>query len=106
MPQELFCTYGGFEGKADQEIIMDFYTCGIYSDKSIDDFALCLCTFSICLRALKVTVSEFQLTNTFTYGLCDHFKDIKAACDKKILEWQTHGLEWAKCEANRIKQNL
>eukprot|EP00957_Ditylum_brightwellii_P075104 5706663-Ditylum_brightwellii.AAC.1 len=85
MFQELFCTYDGFKGKTDQEMIMDFYSCKINPGKSIDDFALCLCTLSICLQAFKVTVTKFQLTNTFVYGLYRSFKDVKAANDKKTL---------------------
>eukprot|EP00957_Ditylum_brightwellii_P096387 7340405-Ditylum_brightwellii.AAC.1 len=106
MLQELFRTYGGFEGKTDQEMLMNFYTCKVNPGKSIDDFALQLRTFSICLHALNVAVTEFQLINTFVYGLCDNFKDIKLSHDKKILEWQNHGLEWAKQEAKGIKSNL
>jgi len=106
MLQELFCTFGGFEGKTDHEMMMDFYTSKIQPGETIDDFALRLRTFSIRLRALSTTVSEYQLTNTFVYGLCKNFKDIKSAHDKKTLEWQNHGLEWAKHEANGIRQNL
>jgi hypothetical protein len=106
MLQELFRTYGGFEGKTDQEMLIDFYTCKINPGESIDDFALRLRTFSIRLRSLNVKVTEFQLTNTFVYGLCDNFKDIKSSHDKKTLEWRHHGLEWAKREAKGIKSNL
>eukprot|EP00957_Ditylum_brightwellii_P210069 15364538-Ditylum_brightwellii.AAC.1 len=106
MLQELFRTFGGFEGKTDHEMMMDFYTSKIHSGETIVDFALRLRTFSIRLRALSTTVSEYQLTNTFVYGLCKNFKDIKSAHDKKTLEWQNHGLEWAKHEANGIRQNL
>eukprot|EP00957_Ditylum_brightwellii_P200991 15321157-Ditylum_brightwellii.AAC.1 len=36
----------------------------------------------------------------------NNFCDIKAAHDKKTLEWHMYGLEWAKREANGIKQNF
>eukprot|EP00957_Ditylum_brightwellii_P012271 927181-Ditylum_brightwellii.AAC.1 len=87
-------------------MMIDFYTSKIQAGKTINDFALCLRTFSICLRALSTTVSEYQLTNTFVYGLCDNFCDIKSAHNKKTLEWCNHALEWAKREANDIRQNL
>jgi len=106
MLQELFRTYGGFEGKTDHEMLMDFFTCKIQSEESIDDFALCLHTFSIRLCALQVVVTEFQLTNTFVYWLCNNFRDIKASHDKKTMEWRMHGLEWVKREANGIRQNI
>eukprot|EP00957_Ditylum_brightwellii_P104067 7928148-Ditylum_brightwellii.AAC.1 len=83
---------------------MDFFTCKIQPEKSIDNFALHLCTFSIQLCALQVVVTEFQLTNTFVYGLCNNFHDIKASHNKKTIKWCTHSLEWAKREANGINK--
>eukprot|EP00957_Ditylum_brightwellii_P154783 11780023-Ditylum_brightwellii.AAC.1 len=106
MLQELFCTFGGFEGKTDHEMMMDFFTSKIQPGKTINDFALCLRTFSIHLRTLSTTVSKYQLTNTFVYGLRNNFRDIKSAHGMKTLEWRNYGLEWAKREANGIRQNL
>eukprot|EP00957_Ditylum_brightwellii_P196451 14968260-Ditylum_brightwellii.AAC.1 len=83
MLQKLFHTFGGFEGKTDQEMMMDFYTSKIQAGKTTDDFAIHLQTFSIYLRALKTIVLEYQLTNRFVYGLCDKFHDIKLAHNKK-----------------------
>eukprot|EP00957_Ditylum_brightwellii_P047040 3571803-Ditylum_brightwellii.AAC.1 len=85
---------------------MDFFTCNIQPEESIENFVLCLRTFSTQLRALQVVVTELQLTNTFIYGLCDNFCDIKTGHNKKTIEWHTHELEWAKRKANGIKQNL
>eukprot|EP00957_Ditylum_brightwellii_P101260 7716255-Ditylum_brightwellii.AAC.1 len=40
MLQELFCTYGGFEGKMDQEMLIKFYMSKKQTGESIDEFAL------------------------------------------------------------------